>query len=464
MAGKIPSLFELFQLTEQLELDKDLPVALARERDHAIASRCSSKDDAGRLLFWLQEVSAQRPGEHAPQESWLNESSAAILGRILALFFGFSSMAAFLLTSGRGLVNVFVFLLLFVVVQVVLCLIAAMVMVRTVSGQQPVVLPVNPARLVVARVLPDRRYLRESQSVLRLLFLRYGQELGAIFTLGAIAAFFVVLAMSDFTFVWGSTFELSDGFVERMSALLAAPWSAFVPAATVTGELIAASRFHPAISYISPGTVEAMRGWWPFLIMAMVCYALLPRLLLWLASIFFYGRQMRAAFTRLPGSARVLARMQAPLVMTQGEGREQRGDEPLLESVALDPGLLLLNWANALAQDEVARFGEFAALAEGNIVNGGLGSLPEELARLGNRFDNSVQQIYVAVKSWEPPMADLADFLANFSNIHGCTLFLVPLAHRPVTADKLGDWEVFARSLDFAMVDVQALSLDHVAR
>jgi hypothetical protein len=70
MAGKIPSLFELFQLTEQLELDKDLPVALARERDHAIAARCSSKDDAGRLLFWLQEVSAQRPGEDAPQEYW----------------------------------------------------------------------------------------------------------------------------------------------------------------------------------------------------------------------------------------------------------------------------------------------------------------------------------------------------------------------------------------------------------
>ena len=31
-----------------------------------------------------------------------------------------------------------------------------------------------------------------------------------------------------------------------------------------------------------------MRGWWPFLIMSMVSYALLPRLLLWLCSRLFY--------------------------------------------------------------------------------------------------------------------------------------------------------------------------------
>lgn len=464
MPGKTPSLLELYQLTEQLELDKELPVAAARERDHAIAASCSSANDTDRLLFWLEQVSAQRPGDDSPRESWLNESSAAILGRILALFFGFSGMAAFLLTSGRGLVNVFMFLLLFVLVQFLLCLVAAVVMVLTVGGQKPVVLPVNPARFVVSRVLPDRRYLQEAQSVLRLLFLRYGQELGAIFTLGAIGAFFVVLAMSDFTFVWGSTFQLSDGFVEKMTALLAAPWSALVPAATVSGELIAASRFHPAISAISPATVEAMRGWWPFLIMAMVCYALLPRLLLWLASKILYGRQMRAAFTRLPGSGRVLARMQAPMVRTQGEGSENRGDRQPVENVPSDPGLLLLNWANALGEDDVGRFGEFAAVAEGNIVNAGLGSLPEELARLAGRFDKSVRQVFVAVKSWEPPMADLADFLANFNNVHSCTLFLVPLAHRQITASRLDDWQVFARSLDFAMVDVQALGLEHGPR
>jgi hypothetical protein len=54
-------------------------------------------------------------------------------------------------------------------------------------------------------------------------------------------------------------------------------------------------------------------------------------------------------------------------------------------------------------------------------------------------------------------MADLADFLDNFSTVPRCTLFLVPMPHKPVSATRLGDWNVFARALSFGAVDVQAL-------
>ncbi len=458
MSRKTPTLSELYSLAEQLELDKELSAQTARERDHAIASDCGASDDSGRLLCWLDTVSSQRPGAQPVKDHWLSEASVAVMGRVLALFFGFSGMAAFLLTSGRGLVNVFMFMLLFVVIQFLLCLVAAVVMVLTVgTGRAPVALPINPARLLVARAFPDRRYLREAQSVVRLLFLRYGQELGAIFTLGAIAAFFVVLALSDFTFVWGSTFQLSDSLVEDITAALATPWSAWLPQATVSSELIFATRFHPAITSLNPGNIADMRGWWPFLIMSMLCYALLPRLLLWALSRHLYGRQMRSAAIRLPGSERVLARMKAPLVRTQGEGEEESLHPPVMGSVPLDPGLLLLNWANALTPEDVARFDEFAAVADGNIVNAGLGPVPQELERLTARFGKPPLQLYVAAKSWEPPMADLADFLANFASVPRCTIFLVPLPRKPVSAGKLGDWQVFARALPFAAVDVQAL-------
>jgi len=452
-----PALSDLYQLAEQLELDQSVPVQVARERDHAIAAKCVDADDVGRLEYWLTSVSATRGEQRTPGDPWLSEASAAALGRVLALFFGCSSMAAFLLTSGRGLVNVFMFLLLFVFVQLLLCIVAAWVMARTVGGAEPVVLPINPARAFVARAFPDRRYLREAQSVLRLLFLRYGQELGAIFTLGAVAAFFVVLALSDFTFVWGSTFQLSDSLVEQMTAWMASPWSGWLPQATVSGDLIFASRFHPAITSLSPTNIEDMRGWWPFLIMAMVTYGLLPRLLLWLLSKFFYRRQMRAAFVRLPGSERVLARMKAPLVKTQGEGSGGFVPEAENSPLVIDRRLLLLNWANALAPVDVASFAEFDAVPEGNVVNAGLGSLPEELERLESRLAKPVEHILVAVKSWEPPMADLADFLDNFASVPRCTLFLIPLPHKSVSTTRLGDWQLFARALAFSVVDVQAL-------
>ena len=457
MPTRTPALSDLYRLAEQLELDQSVPVQVARERDHAIAGECDGESDVGRLQHWLASVSARRMGQGVDKDPWLSEASAAALGRVLALFFGFSSMAAFLLTSGRGLVNVFMFLLLFVFVQLLLCAVAAWVMARTVGGREPVVLPVNPARALVARAFPDRRYLREAQSVLRLVFLRYGQELGAIFTLGAVSAFFVVLALSDFTFVWGSTFQLSDSLVEEMTAWMAAPWSAWLPQATVSGDLIFASRFHPALTSLSPVNIEDMRGWWPFLILSMVTYGLLPRLLLWLLSKFFYGRQMRAAFVRLPGSERVLARMKAPLVKTQGEGAGAYLPEAESGRAVIDRRLLLLNWANVLAPVDIASFAEFAAVPEGNIVNAGLGSLSDEMEQLGSRLAKPVEHILVAVKSWEPPMADLADFLGNFARVPRCTLFLVPLPHKSVSTTRLGDWQLFARGLAYSVVDVQAL-------
>jgi hypothetical protein len=458
MPGKTPTLSDLYLLAEQLEQDKDMPAQAARERDHAIGMACKNPDDTGRLLFWLEAVSTRRTGRSTAEEPWLTEASAAVLGRIAALFFGFSAMATFLLTSGRGLVNVFMFMLLFVIVQLLLSLVAAAVMARTVAGgQAPVVLPLNPARLLLARSLPDRRYLREAQSVVRLVFLRYGQELGALFTLGAIAAFFVVLALSDFTFVWGSTFQLSDSLVEDMTSLLAAPWASLLPHAAVSGDLIFASRFHPAVTALGPVDIAAMRGWWPFLIMSMVSYALLPRLLLWWLSRFFYARQARAAFTRLPGSERVLVRMSSPLVTTQGEDNGGHIPRAAAGNTATKPGLLLLNWANALSPQDLARFEAFAPVADGNILNAGLGSLPEERQRLAGRFNSKVEHIYVAVKSWEPPMADLADFLSGFPGVQRCTLFLVPLPRKPVSAARLGDWQLFARGLAFAVVEVQVL-------
>ena len=152
MPGTTPSLSDLYNLAAQLELDHDLPVQALRERDHAIGDKCSVSDDGGRLLFWLQQVSTQgsATAASAHDNHWLSESSAAALARIIACFLGFSGMAAFLLTSGRGLVNVFVFLLLFVVVQVILCVIATVVMARTLRGRQSVVLPINPARFIVS--------------------------------------------------------------------------------------------------------------------------------------------------------------------------------------------------------------------------------------------------------------------------------------------------------------------------
>lgn len=457
MSAKIPSLSDLYRLSAQLELDQELPVQSLRERDHAIGLECDDKhpaaDEPARLLFWLEQVA----GPASQTESWWHEGSAAHLARVVSAVFGFVGMSSFLLTSSHSLVNVFTFLALFVFAQLLLCMIATVVMARTLAGSQPTVMPLNPARLVVARLLPDRRHLREAQSVLRLVFLRYGQELGAVFTLGAIAAFFVVLGLREFSFVWGSTFTISNDLVERLTSLFALPWASWLSVATVDATVIADSRYHAAITDLAAANRESMRGWWPFLIMSMCCYALLPRLLLWLISRWSYRQRIRSAVSSLRGSALVLARMRAPLVRTQGETTGPVSLAPQSVDHPSDERLLLLNWSNALAPADAGQFEVLFAVPPANIVNAGMGSLAQESKLVSSRLQAPVEQLYVAVKSWEPPMADLSDFLAGLGPIRRCTVLLVPLAGRSITVAKLEDWRRFTRALDIELVEVLPL-------
>jgi len=463
MTRKIPNLSDLYQLAAQLECDKEASIKVLRTRDHRIGLACDARDDSARLLYWLQQVSSQRQASEQPGNTWLSEVAAAYMARAIAIFFGFSAMMSLLLASGQGLVNVFVFVLFFVVLQFVMSGFSAWAMVKTVRGNTPTVLPINPAKLMLSRIYPDLRYFREAQSVLRMTFLRYGQEMGALFTVGAMLGFLVVLALSDFTFVWGSTFALSDGLVATTTDLLALPWSSALPVATVDAQVIADSRFHPALTELGRADIERMRGWWPFLFMLLACYALLPRVILWLVSRFYFRRFIKASLIAYPRSDLVLARMRSPIVETQGAASDrirvlgQSRGMSRDNNTPPDGRLFLLNWAQALAADKLHDFEEFAAVSDKNVLGVGLGSPAEEMKQAKKIAGSGIDQLLVVVKSWEPPLADLADFLAQFNHVSRCTVYPLALPGRPVTEEKMEDWRNFSRTLPFSVVDVRAL-------
>ena len=294
--SQTPNLSDLYHLGNQIDQDKSASLEELRHRDHAIGLECKAADDVGRLLFWLRKLPGQRVDEAEDAEHYLAESTVATVARIVALVLGIAGMSGFLLASGQGLVNVFVFLLLFVLLQVLSCVFSIWVMYRSIRGSPPVILPINPAKFIVSRMFPDKRFFRECQSVIRLMVLRYGQEMGAIFTIGAVLAFFIVLAFSDFTFVWGSTFSLSDKFVKGFADFLSAPWLSIIPATGVSMETVVASRYHPALTAFGEADIASNR-WWPFLIMSIFFHALLPRLVLWVTSRIFYSRSMSKLLT-----------------------------------------------------------------------------------------------------------------------------------------------------------------------
>ncbi len=440
-----PLLGDLLHLRQQLAADRAQAPETLRERDHAIGQQCRHSDKLQSLLCWLQRVRGEEAGSiyRAQEKHW------ALLLRVLALLLGAAGMAGFLLASERALVNVLLFLLIFVVAQLLFCLLAAWMTVSALRGMPGPAVSLAPARLIVQRVLPDGQFQREAGVLSRLLLLRYGQEIAALFALGAVLAFLVLLAVLDFSFVWGSTFAISDEVVRTLTGALSAPWSLVFPAASVPPEVISGTRFHPAQLDLGAMAAASRRGWWPFLFACLLFYTLLPRLLLWLLCLWGYRRQLHASLLAWPGVSSVLARMRAPVVDTRA------ADRPVPPVVGDGfAAAALLDWAGTLASVEPRLR---AALAGHTVHAAGLGSPADDVAAIDAVNALGPEQLLVAVRGWEPPMADLADVLGEIAGVRECTLLLAALPGRELSDTRLADWQRFAAGLPFTRSRVQLL-------
>ena len=443
--GGMPTLGDLYRLDEQLQSDRTRKLDDLRERDHAIGKACMPGDDTHCLLHWLDEVNAP---DKETATVWLNESHAALIMRLVAFLVGLVAMSGFLLASDRALVNVFLLLLLFVFLPLLTALIAAWAMFRSLRGSPAPVFALNPARFVARYALPDWRHLKQNSAVVRLLLFKYSQEFGALFAVGVLISFVGLLAFNDFSFVWGSTFAFSDALVTRFSSMLALPWSGLLSSATVSPDIIADTRYHATQLDLGQMSADSRRAWWPFLFMCLAVYSLLPRSLLWLVSRRAYRREIGRAFLSSPGASSVLARMRTPVVSTQADDEDHVDAQ--VQAVVCDAGAVLLEWAGAMSLADVV-------IEVEHRLQAGLGSPADDLDAIETINRLQPTHLMVAVKAWEPPMADLADVLAEIHGVSRCSLQLVSLRGRELGESSLRDWQAFARALPIPNTELVSL-------
>ncbi len=455
MPSESLSSFDLVRLAEQIDRDKSADWRSLQERDYTIGRSCSRGGNVGQLLCWLEHTGQEE--DSAITSPWLSEGALGLLIGGALFVTGFLAMAGFLFAHTSGLVNVLWFFLLFVLLQFGLCLVAAITLALTMAGRSDAGFTLNPARLLYTRSIRQRRYWREFRSVFGLIFLRYGQGMGIGFMLGAIAAFLLVLAVNDFSFVWSSTFNLSTAALERATSVISMPWATWLPGATVDIQVIADSRYHPTAGKFSASQVQSMHGWWPFLLAAMVCYALLPRVLLWLSSRLLYRSRLRRTFVGYPGADLVLRRMNRPVVTTQGEPGRSEPAAPPHRHVEPRPDVLLFSWSGAIDGSETDAYEEIAGIAPTQVVAAGL-SLEGDREALAAAEAGGVSHAMVVAKAWEPPLSELADFLEALGQRVSRELFIRPLGDTAVQPSSLDDWQRFGAELPGGAVAVAVLT------
>ncbi|MFP4582716.1 MAG: DUF2868 domain-containing protein [Desulfococcaceae bacterium] len=256
------------------------------------------------------------------------------------------------------------------------------------------------------------------------------QLFGIGFNLGAIGATLLRIIGSDVAFGWQSTVQFSPEAAYQAVRIIALPWSWLLPAGLA----------HPTLAEIEGSRIILKEGiyhlatldlvsWWPFLLLTLAVYGLLPRLLLWVVGWIAERRGLSRLALDHADAERVVRRMRTPRFVTEGRPSAERPAEAPVETP--EPHFALA----CVADDEKARValvpddifdecpeGELQSVVAGQLgypvsdrvrVNLDPESDRERIraisARLARR--NGTAGILIVQEAWQPPIREHFGFL-----------------------------------------------------
>lgn len=354
------------------------------------------------------------------------------------VFFGF--LVGFLVGYGvltgdaQGRVNLLFLLMLFAFLPVIGLILSLVFVLGGGKGLAGWILelPILPQRL-------SAEILNLGVSGSRKPWLFYQTQLLTLsFALGGLLVYFFLLLGSDISFVWRSTLLQASDLLPVLN-LLAAPWF-FWPEAQASLELLQQTQDFRLST--QPNNVPILGQWWKYIFAAQCTYNLLPRsLMLVLAK----SRYLQATNVRSVSSPQ------------NGHSRNVLNlvdDKPDMAPVvcSITGPYILLDWADSpkFCRSHISEFiGTPIAV---------LAVQPLALATAAE-VDGSYQSTVVLVKSWEPPLAELSDYLSLLSGSQ--QKYIMPLDWdesevKSIRENHLGEWRRFCATLG----DWQLLQLD----
>lgn len=423
-------LAELVDFETQLASDRDRPYRelLARDRQIALQWHEQPRTTRALLAHWIASL---RRGTRGPSPGE-RVARAHVLANWLIFFFfvmvGAAVALAVLQFTGDHPINVLVVLGVFVLLQLINLLVttAAFLWSRFSPGflaQLPLVALIRRLVMRVGRREQVGRFLARRSlygGVERWILFR-SVQLGAVaFNVGALLTFFAAVALTDLAFAWSTTLRIGAEGLHRFCEALALPWRAWLPEAVPTVDLIHATQyFRLDAAYVNApaGTrvqdAAAAGGWWPFLLMCVLVYGLLPRLVLVAWASLGMQRALRSLPFDTPEEAEVIARLTTPWVRSVHEEDPGnvaplgRGLPPLARPAPLaeNEHAIVVRWRDAEIPDPAfldrlqQRFG---AVIEEPVANAGGHDHAQDQALLA-RLGASSHPVIVVAEPWNAP-------------------------------------------------------------
>ena len=436
----------LIELIEVLDADFAIDLEKRKQRDRGIGRKLQRyrNKPATQIRVWLQEINPATARNNALRGTRLYH--ALCLGLVIAgLLTGWGLASTVLFYDGNQPINIVNAVVVLVLPQILLLLVwlvsALPMRLPLLSNIGTTLGFLNPGRLAghlaglfgeqETRGLatlwdPDNVAILSASA--RWLFSFWSQLFAFSFNIGALVAAFFLVSFSDLAFVWSTTLDISNATFHQLITTLSTPWSSFFPDAVPGSELIANSRYYrleegslAGAAIPSPQLAIDLGQWWPFLIAAITCYGLLPRLLTLGISWSRFRHHLRKALCNLPGAPELLARMNSPLVTTLAVQSEETG-EITADNTAAGPDATryavrcqIVDWSGACTRpDEITiQLGTMGIEVLKFLRAGGRMTTEQDQELAASLCRRKPEGVGIMVRAWEPPLLDFLDFVRD---------------------------------------------------
>jgi hypothetical protein len=449
-----------------LEADKLTPYGERARRDREIAVHVPRGNGIASVrAWWRHATESAQPGTGARLNRLRTlvtiamAAAGGIAGAAVAL-------AAFAY-DGSQPVNVVRLLLLLVGAQLVLLALSLLLLPGRVPGlshAQDLLATLNPgawaagvyaklahARPDVARLFDVHATRPTARRFVKWQLLYWSQAAAVMFNVAALITAIMLVTFSDLAFGWSTTLDVSAATVSRIVQVIASPWASFAPLAVPSSDLVEQSQFFRLQrADVVADAARALGAWWPFTVLALVTYGLLPRLLLLALAT---ARLRAATGALLLEDARVTAlldRMASPAIETAAEEHERAPPLEIGAATAPDRPMTgtarALIWESSLPLDAARNYARrHLGLEVLDVAEAGAGRLNNDQAALEQLGAETAGTLIVFTPAWEPPLLELRDFLAELRRRIGATASIVvapvPDGARAVTAVERATWQ-----------------------
>ncbi|PXF31070.1 hypothetical protein WH50_11825 [Pokkaliibacter plantistimulans] len=451
----------------QNQRDQQLNPDLLHQRDRRIGLSLSAslppREQARAWLARLHPNSQELPGQQITQRFGWVTAAIALLG----VMTGISTFAGLLAYDGSQRINVLLILLL-VLMQLVFTLLSCTVAARGVPSA-PWFSSGRLAGLLSLLLPGDKSSLSlfHHQHGLKPLYpwlvLRFSQFFACAFSASALLCLLLNVTVQDLAFGWSTTLQISATTLHGLVSTLALPWQAFFPSAVPDLALIEQSRYFRLAGSAQSGLDNpALLGqWWPFIAMCWLSYALLPRIVLAIWIERRWRRRLAGQLEQHPGFQPLFRRLHRAWVGTASE--QQESDTEAVAAVShaaiTMPKLKaakVVHWADtAYGHPDLRQIVPTLDADDSYCAGGGHGLDQDEAVIEAFSHLPDDLPVVILVKAWEPPLAELQDFLLDLRNLNRHNSFyLLPINPgqklEPAESKYLPQWQHFITRMDDA--------------